>query len=42
MEFLRFVLSEDGQDLAAQTGNIPMDAKQIPEFLGKPVKDVWQ
>lgn len=42
IEFLRFVLSEDGQDLAAQTGNIPMDAKQIPEFLGKPVKDVWQ
>jgi phosphate transport system substrate-binding protein len=41
-EFLRFTLAEDGQDMAAMTGNIPMDASGIPEFLGTPVKGVWQ
>ena len=41
-EFLRFTLAEDGQDMAAMTGNIPMDASRIPEFLGTPVKGVWQ
>jgi len=42
IEFLRFTLSEDGQDLAAETGNIPMDANALPGFLGTPVKGVWQ
>ena len=41
-EFLRFTLAEDGQDMAAMTGNIPMDASRIPDFLGTPVKGVWQ
>ena len=41
-EFLRFALAEDGQDMAAMSGNIPMDASGIPEFLGTPVNGVWQ
>jgi phosphate transport system substrate-binding protein len=41
-EFLRFTLAEDGQDMAAMSGNIPMDASRTPEFLGTPVKGVWQ
>ena len=41
-EFLRFLLSEDGQDTVAQVGNIPAEATNLPEFLGKPVNSIWQ
>ena len=41
-EFLRFLLSEDGQDTIAEVGNIPAEATNLPEFLGKPVNGIWQ
>ena len=41
-EFLRFLLSEDGQDTIAAVGNIPAEATNLPEFLGKPVNGIWQ
>ena len=41
-EFLRFLLSEDGQDTIAAVGNIPAEPTNLPEFLGKPVNDIWQ
>ena len=41
-EFLRFLLSEDGQDTVAAVGNIPAEATNLPEFLGKPVNGIWQ
>ena len=41
-EFLRFLLSEDGQDTIAAVGNIPAEPTNLPEFLGKPVNGIWQ
>ena len=41
-EFLRFLLSEDGQDTVAQVGNIPAEVSSLPEFLGQPVNGIWQ
>jgi phosphate transport system substrate-binding protein len=41
-EFLRFLLSEDGQDTIAAVGNIPAEANNLPEFLGKTVNGIWQ
>ena len=41
-EFLRFLMSEDGQDTIAEVGNIPAEATNLPEFLGKPVNGIWQ
>jgi phosphate transport system substrate-binding protein len=41
-EFLRFLLSEAGQDTIAAVGNIPTEPTNLPEFLGKPVNGIWK
>ena len=41
-EFLRYLLSEDGQDTVADVGNIPAEASQMTDLLGTPVNEVWQ
>jgi phosphate transport system substrate-binding protein len=41
-EFLRFLLSEAGQDTIAAVGNIPAEPTNLPEFLGKPVNGIWK
>ena len=41
-EFLRYLLSEDGQDTVADMGNIPPEASRMTDVLGVPVHDLWQ
>lgn len=41
-EFLRYLLSEDGQDMVAEIGMVPADASRMTDILGKPIDDIWQ
>lgn len=40
-DFLRFLLSQDGQDMVAKNGLIPVDPSVIPEFLGMHANGRW-
>jgi len=41
-DFLRFLLSQDGQDMVAKNGLIPADSTGIPDFLGERANGRWQ
>lgn len=40
-DFLRFLLSQDGQDMVSKNGLIPPDPSTIPDFLGQQSDGHW-
>jgi phosphate transport system substrate-binding protein len=41
-EFLRFLWSEDGQDVVARLKIVPPDSARIPPQLGSPIDGIWK
>ena len=41
-DFLRFLLSQDGQDMVAKNGLIPVDPADIPKILGNHSNGRWR
>jgi phosphate transport system substrate-binding protein len=42
LAFLRYLWSEDGQDIVGQSRLVPADRTKIPPVLGEPVDDHWR